>query len=98
MEPREEGIDRLLRRSMAGPLPSLPPDFDQRVVREMRRRAQPLDRYGRILLAGYGLVAAVVSAVVMRSQGLDWGTTAGMILAPLLVVGLWGRRATARVR
>jgi len=30
MDPREAGIDSLLRRSMAAPVPILPPDFDQR--------------------------------------------------------------------
>jgi hypothetical protein len=86
MEPREAGIDSLLRRSMAAPVPSLPPDFDQRLMREVRRSSQPLDRYRRILLTGYGLTSVVASAVVMRGQGLDWGAIAGMILAPLALV------------
>jgi hypothetical protein len=43
MEPREARIDSLLRRSMATPVPSLPPDFDQRLMREVRRSSQPLD-------------------------------------------------------
>ncbi len=77
MEPREAGIDSLLRRSMAAPVPSLPPDFDQRLMREVRRSSQPLDRYRRILLDGYGLVSVVASAVVMRGQGLDWGRDSG---------------------
>lgn len=88
MEPREDGIDRLLRRSMAAPIPGLPPDFDQRLMREVERRSQPLDRYHRMLLAGYGLVSVAVSAVIMRGQGLDWGTTAGMILAPLALLAV----------
>ena len=86
MEPREAAIDRLLRRSMAGHAPNLPPDFDQRLMREVRRSSQPLDRYRRILLTGYGLLSVVVSAVVMRGQGLDWGVIAGMIIAPLALV------------
>ena len=45
MEPREAGIDNLLRRSMAAPVPSLPPDFDQRFMRELRH-AWPRARMG----------------------------------------------------
>ena len=86
MEPREAEIDNLLRRFMAAPVPGLPPDFEQRLMRAVRRGSQPLDRYRRILLTGYGLTSAVTSAVVMRGQGLDWGATAGMILAPLALV------------
>jgi hypothetical protein len=95
MEPREAGMDSLLRRSLAAPIPSLPPDFDQRLVREMRRSSQPLDRYRRILLTGYGLLSVVVSAVVMRGQGLDWGAIAGLTLAPLALVAAarWARLA-----
>jgi len=96
MEPRDAGIDSLLRRSMAAPVPSLPPDFDQRVMRELRRSSQPLDRYRRILLAGYGVMSVAASAVVMRGQGLDWGAIAVMILGPLALVAAvrWARRAT----
>ena len=96
MEPREAEIDSLLRRSIAAPIPSLPPDFDQRLMREVRRSSQPLDRYRRILLTGYGLMSVVASAVVMRGQGLDWGAISVMILGPLALVAAarWARRAT----
>ena len=95
MEPRDAAIESLLRRSMAAPIPSLPPDFDQRLMRELRRSSQPLDRYRRILLTGYGLMSVVASAVVMRGQGLDWGAITVMILGPLAVVATvpWARRA-----
>jgi len=86
MEPRETGIDSLLRRSMAAPVPSLPPDFDQRLMKEVRRSSQPLPRNSRIMLTCYGLISAVTSAVVMRGQGLDWGIVAVMILGPLALV------------
>jgi hypothetical protein len=86
MEPREDEIDRLLRRSMAVPVPSLPADFDERLTREMFRGSQQADRYRRILLTGYGLLSVVVCAVLMRGQGLGWGAIAGMILAPLALV------------
>ena len=96
MEPREGEIDSLLRRSMAAPVPSLPLDFDQRVMREVGRSSQPLDRYRRILLTGYGITSVVVSALVMRGHGLDWGAIAVTIIGPLalaLAAG-WARRAT----
>ena len=95
MEPREAGIDSLLRRSMAAPVPSLPPDFDQRLMREVSRSSQPLDRYRRILLIGYGLISVVTSAVVMRGQGLGWAAISAMILGPLSLVAAarWAPRA-----
>ena len=86
MEPREAEIDRLLRRSMAAPIPSLPPDFGQRLMREVRLSSQPLDRYRRILLTGYGVMSVAVSAVAMRGQGLHWGAISVMILVPLALV------------
>jgi len=102
MEPREAGIDRLLRRSLAAPLPSLPPDFDQRLMRELmrelRRGSQVRDRYGRILFTGYGLTSVVTCAVVMRGQGLDWGAISVMILGPLVLVAAagWARQSRNR--
>jgi hypothetical protein len=98
MEPREAEIDSLLRRSMTAPVPSLPADFDQRLMREVRRSSQPLDRYRRMLVTGYGLTSVVVSAVVMRGQGLDWPAISVMILGPLALVAAipWARRATHR--
>ena len=96
MEPREAGIDSLLRRSMAAPVPGLPPDFDQRFMRELRQSSPVLDRYRRILLICYGLLSAVTSAAVMRGQGLGWGATAVTILGPLALIAAvpWVRRAT----
>lgn len=95
MEPREAEMDNLLRRSLAAPVPSLPPDFDERLMREACRTSQPLDRYRRILLTGYGVASVVASAVVMRGHGLDWGATTVMILGPLALVAAipWARRA-----
>jgi hypothetical protein len=74
---------------MAAPVPSLRSDFDQQLMSKMREvggSAQPLDRYRRVLLTGYGLTSVVASAVVMRGQGLDWGAIAVMLLAPLALV------------
>jgi hypothetical protein len=83
---RENEMDRLLRRSLATPIPRLPPDFDQRLMSEMLQSSLQLDRHRQILLAGYGLVSVVVSAVLMRDQGLGWGVVAGLILAPLALI------------
>jgi hypothetical protein len=98
MEPREEAMDGLLRVSLAGPVPSLPPDFAQRLVGELSRSSHKVDRYGRILLAGYALLSVVACAVVMRGHGLDWGAITPMILGPLAVAAgvPWAlRRANA---
>jgi hypothetical protein len=96
MEPHETRIDSLLRRSMRAPVPNLPPDFDQRLMSELRQSSRGLGRYGRIVLIFYGLISVVVSTVVMRGQGLDWGAIAAMILGPLALVATvpWARRAT----
>jgi hypothetical protein len=104
----QDKMDSLLRRSLPAPVPILPPDFDQRLMRQVMRdvghsspgnsspnqRSQPLHRYRRILLAGYGLTSVVVSAVVMRGQGLGWGAISVMILSPLalLAAARWARR------
>jgi len=100
METHEAKLDNLLRRSMAAPVPSLPPDFDQRVMRELGRRSQPLGRYRWVLLICYGLVSIVVSAVAMRGQGLGWGAIAVTILGPLALVGtmLRARRSIHHAR
>jgi hypothetical protein len=68
------------------PIPSLPSDFDRRLVGEALRSAQQTDRYRRLLFTGYGVVSVAVSVVLMRGQGLGWGATAGMILAPLALI------------
>src|ERR1700722_8735636 len=95
MDPREAEIDRLLRRSMAAPVPHLPSDFEQVLSREVRRGSQGFNRSGKILLAGYGAISAAVCVVVMHSQGLGWGVIAAMTLGPLAMVEaarrLWRR-------
>ena len=91
----DEGMDSLLGRSMGRPIPSLPPDFEQRVMRSARRSSQPLERYRQTVMASYGVVSVVVCTVLMRGQGLGWGTVAGMILGPLALLAittpLWSR-------
>ncbi len=96
MERREAGIDSLLRSSMAAPVPTLSPDFEQRVIRGLRPGSRALGRNRRILLACYGLLSVVTSAVVMRGEGLDWAAIDVMILAPLALAGIvsWASRST----
>lgn len=90
MDPRQTAMDRLLRRSMAAPVPALPPNFDQRVAREVQRAAQPLDRPARMFLTAYALVSAAVSVLIMRGQGLDWKLTGAALLASLALVPALG--------
>jgi hypothetical protein len=96
MQWNEDAIDHLLRRSMSAQIPNLSQDFDQRVMREVRRSSQPLDRYRRFLLTGYGAISVGVSAVLMRGQGIEWGLITATTLAPvmLIVAGRWVWRST----
>jgi hypothetical protein len=84
-------IDDLLRRSLAAPVPALPHDFDERVMRRVRQSSQPLGRRARALLAAYAVLSVVVSALLMRSQGLGWIPIAAMILAPLVGISVAAR-------
>src|SRR5579859_6201957 len=92
MEPHEAEMDRLLRRSLAMPVPTLSPNFDQRVLRAVRHNSQSLGRYCWMLFTGYGIFSAVTSVVVMRGVGLDW-IPIGAILTPLaLAAGAYAAR------
>lgn len=86
MEPRDTGIDDLLRRSMAAPVPTLPTDFELCIIRDLPQNSQALDRYRRILLTCYALISVMTSTMVMRGQGLDWGFVSLLILGPLALV------------
>ncbi len=91
IEPRpneNSAIDGLLRSSMAAPVPSLPPGFEKRVLRAVCEDAGPLGGYHRKLLAGYGLLSVLVSATVMRGQGLPWAAIAASVLMALAVVAV----------
>jgi hypothetical protein len=89
-DPSQAAIDRLLRSSLAAPVPTMSPDFDQRLMRELTQspgQSSPaLARYRQILLTTYGVISVVVSAAVMRSQGLTWPPIAALILGPLALV------------
>ena len=91
IEPRPDensAIDSLLRRSMAAPVPCLSPGFEKRVLRAVREDAKPLGGYHRKLLAGYGLLSVLVSATVMRGQGLPWAAVAASVLTPLALIAV----------
>jgi hypothetical protein len=100
MEPHEDEMDILLRRSMAAPIPALPPNFDRRVMRAVHRKHQSLNRYSWMLLTGYGIVSAVTSAVVMRGAGLNWlgiGGTLGPVTLVVAAYLAWqANRATSK--
>jgi hypothetical protein len=88
MDPRQAEMDSLLRRSLTAPVPQLSLDFHQALSRELRRRSQSPGQFGRIMLAGYGTVSAVVCIVVMRDQGLGWVAITVMTLGPLVTLEL----------
>lgn len=96
MEPEEAKMDSFLRKSMAGPAPALSKDFDQCVMRRVGARS--LDRYGQVLLCGYGLVSGIVSAVIMQEQGLGWEFSVAINLGTIGLLGIgWSIwRATQR--
>ncbi len=82
----ETEIDGLLRRSLAGPMPSLPAEFSQRLSAEVNRRSERGERFNRFVLAGYGVTSVIACVVMMRGQGMEWGPLIGAILAPLVLV------------
>ena len=84
--PNSDGIEKLLRSSMSAPIPTLPSEFDQRVMRAFRRDSPKLLHYHHMLLSVYGIVSAIVCAALMRGQGLGWNTIGGFVLAPLALV------------
>jgi len=100
IDPSQAAIDRLLRSSLSAPVPTLPSDFDQRLMRKLsqsfRQSSPTLARYRQILLTTYGVISVLVSAAVMRSQGLTWPLIAAMILGPLALIAAipLSRRAT----
>jgi hypothetical protein len=89
-------MDSLLRRSMAAPVPRLSPEFAGRLSRELRRRSAPPKHFSRILFAGYGVVSAAVSIVVMRGEGLGWVAIGAMMLGSLAVIEVARKRITQR--
>ena len=86
IESNQHDIDSLLRRSMAAPVPRLAADFDERVLRTVRRGSRPLGRYRQAVITAYCVVSVVVCTVLMRGEGLGWGTVVGTTFGPLMLV------------
>ena len=74
------------------------------MLRDLQRNSQGAGRRGRILLASYGVVSAITSAVVMEAEGLEWEpivalvvSAAALVAAGPLARGLARRGAWAAV-
>jgi hypothetical protein len=78
-------MDRLLLQSMGAPVPALPSNFDRRVLREVNRNSDLVERYRWMLLTAYAAVSALTSLVIMRDAGLGWLPIIG-ILAPVTLI------------
>src|SRR5579871_3294531 len=96
MEPREDGIDGLLRRSLGAPQPNLSPDFDRRVMRKLYEPSPLRERYRWTLLAGYGLTSVLTCTVLMRDEGLNWGAIAVMMLVSATLFAVVSKTMPAR--
>lgn len=86
-DPRQAAMDELLRRSMAGPTPSLSADFHPRLAQTLRRRSETTLPLARLLIGAYGAVSTLVSVVVMRGQGLGFDMVAGALFGAALLLG-----------
>jgi hypothetical protein len=91
----DQEMDRLLRQSMAAPIPRLSTACYQGLSRELRRNCEAPGQFGRVLMASYGVVSAAVCVVVMRGQGLGWEAIALATLGPLAAFEV-ARRARGR--
>ena len=92
MTPEQEKMDSWLRQSMSGgSLPALSPGFEERLTKRLRPRR--LSAKGRLLLAGYAVLAVALSVWVMRSHSIDWVWIAAACVAPVAVAAVvYGNR------
>jgi hypothetical protein len=88
MEPWEEEIDGLLRRSMASAAPELSPNFERNLISQLDQASEQLDKYRRLLITGYVLVSVVACVVIMRGEGLDWPAIGALVLGALALVAV----------
>jgi hypothetical protein len=88
MEPWEEEIDGLLRRSMASAAPELSPNFERNLISQLDQASEQLDKYRRLLITGYVLVSVLACVVIMRGEGLDWLAIGALFLGPLALVAI----------
>ncbi len=70
---------------MRAPVPALPSNFDQGVMRHANRTSDLVERYHLMLLAAYAGVSALTSLLIMHDAGLGWLPITG-ILAPLMLI------------
>jgi len=70
-----------LRQSLAAPVPSLSPDFNQKLAERLNRNLQVQRR----VMAGYGCTAVLTCIVAMHAQGLDWTPISFSIGAALVI-------------
>ncbi len=78
---RDDGIEALLRASMAtAPPPALPPTFTERVT--VRLRPRRLNPSAKRTLRLYSFAVAALSVGVMASLGVDWVVIALSLAVP----------------
>lgn len=87
MEPHNVEMDRLLVLSMRAPVPALPSNFDRRVLREVNRSSDLVERYRWMLFAAYAVISAVTCLLIMHGAGLSWLPIIG-ILGPLTLISV----------
>ena len=83
-------MDRLLSQQKATPVPELSPNFDRRVLKQIK--AQQLSRPSIVTLAAYGVFALAVSVWTMNEAGLGWIVIAASVATPVAVVAAVFRR------
>ena len=97
MEPHDEEMDRLLLQSMRAPVPTLPSNFDRRVLRAVNRDSSLVERYRWMLVTVYAVVSALTSLLIMHSAGIRW-LPIMVILALLTLISVampaWKRKRT----
>ncbi len=86
----QERIDGMLSQLLSGPVPSLSPAFDRRLLRKVRRHR--LSGAGRLALACYGAATLAISVVVMRQMGIGWDLITASAVVPLVMVAIVLRR------
>jgi hypothetical protein len=87
-------MDALLADAMTADEPRLPADFDSRVMRAVRPRRLGLT--GRIVMLGYGLVAAATTVWCMQSlPAVSVLLSIAITVALAAGLGAYGRRLVA---
>ena len=86
MEPWDEEMDGLLRRSMAAEMPELSPNFERNLMISLDRTSKQLGKFRRTLVIGYLLASATTCVVIMHGEGLSWSAIGALCVAPLALV------------